>query len=436
MLSAAGHALFNEHGWWTLTSILPPDPRQAILSPPSLGKRSSMTLSPPPPKRNKPRIDVSVMKASSSSKTTPTRESPTPMDEEGSKDIEAADLPALPKPNLVQLTERQENVLKAHLEKYPQAVGQSPRAARLLRKLKVRELQRKYGHSLFDIDKYVAMATGRTMKYVVDGTRPYYEQILPLKKSTLDPSSTSINSSSPVEDLNLLSGEDVLNRLTVLSHSLPREAKLFEHYLNGRGYSRKPISSPYTARVLKPFIFRTVDVSPLRVRLNSEIVHAYAAKHTTGSPVVGYDRQSIDFVYFREHLLSAVNCFVSHFFWPVDLSECLQYPDFTCVALYGNLVIGCALMTPDVKVNEAYISFLAVHPDFQRAHIGKIMLYHLIQTCMGKDVTLHVSVNNPAMILYQKFGFKAERYCLDFYEHYYPNAHHMSKHAYYLRLKR
>jgi ribosomal protein S18 acetylase RimI-like enzyme len=37
------------------------------------------------------------------------------------------------------------------------------------------------------------------------------------------------------------------------------------------------------------------------------------------------------------------------------------------------------------------------------------MLYHLVQSCQGKDVTLHVSVDNPAMLLYQSFGFKAER---------------------------
>ena len=31
---------------------------------------------------------------------------------------------------------------------------------------------------------------------------------------------------------------------------------------------------------------------------------------------------------------------------------------------------------------------------------------------MGKDVTLHVSASNPAMMLYQKFGFKAEKLVL------------------------
>ncbi|MGH0169772.1 UNVERIFIED_CONTAM: hypothetical protein FKN15_059642 [Acipenser sinensis] len=35
------------------------------------------------------------------------------------------------------------------------------------------------------------------------------------------------------------------------------------------------------------------------------------------------------------------------------------------------------------------------------------------ETCMGKDVTLHVSASNPAMLLYQKFGFKTAEYILD-----------------------
>ena len=99
-------------------------------------------------------------------------------------------------------------------------------------------------------------------------------------------------------------------------------------------------------------------------------------------------------------------------------------------------MIGCGFLTPDVKPCEAYISFLLVHPDFQRAGIATFMLYHLIQTCMGKDVTLHCSVDNPAVLLYQKFGFKVEEFCLDFYDKYYPVKHHLSKHAFFMRLKR
>lgn len=55
---------------------------------------------------------------------------------------------------------------------------------------------------------------------------------------------------------------------------------------------------------------------------------------------------------------------------------------------------------------------------------------------MGKDVTLHVSASNPAMLLYQKFGFKTEEYILDFYDKYYPLDSKECKHAFFLRLRR
>lgn len=63
----------------------------------------------------------------------------------------------------------------------------------------------------------------------------------------------------------------------------------------------------------------------------------------------------------------------------VDLSECLQYPDFSVVVLYKKVVVGFGFMVPDVKYNEAYISFLLVHPEWRRAGIGTFMIYHLIQ---------------------------------------------------------
>lgn len=65
----------------------------------------------------------------------------------------------------------------------------------------------------------------------------------------------------------------------------------------------------------------------------------------------------------------------------VDLSECLQYPDFSVVVLYKKVIIAFGFMVPDVKYNEAYISFLFVHPEWRRAGIATFMIYHLIQVC-------------------------------------------------------
>lgn len=123
----------------------------------------------------------------------------------------------------------------------------------------------------------------------------------------------------------------------------------------------------------------------------------------------------------------------------ISVSECLSYPDFTVVALYKKLVIGCAFLVPDVGHNSAYVSFMAVREEWQRAGIATFMLYHLSQTCLGKDITLHVSAKNTAICLYQKFGFKVEEFILDFYEKYLPNNsayNRYNNHAFYLRLTR
>ncbi|KAG8223990.1 hypothetical protein J437_LFUL012093, partial [Ladona fulva] len=58
--------------------------------------------------------------------------------------------------------------------------------------------------------------------------------------------------------------------------------------------------------------------------------------------------------------------------------DCLQYPDFSCVVLYRKLVIAFAVMVPDVRHNETYISFLFTRPEWRKAGIATFMLYHLI----------------------------------------------------------
>ncbi|KAH7935505.1 hypothetical protein HPB52_009392 [Rhipicephalus sanguineus] len=117
----------------------------------------------------------------------------------------------------------------------------------------------------------------------------------------------------------------------------------------------------------------------------------------------------------------------------------LEEEQLECIAspyTQRKLVVGFAFMVPDVKFNEAYIPFIFTHPEWRKSGIAKFMLYHLIQTCMGKDVTLHVSATNPAMLLYQKFGFKVEELILDFYDKYFPADSKECKHAMFLRLSR
>lgn len=440
----AGTAIFGEHGWWSLTSMVPPNLKLA-LGGPVLGKRTTTAAAAagstpdwaPPTKKAKPSGDhVRSRKAPSSQKPPPSPSPPTPVENVMSLSAPLVGSAESASRSLLALTEQQEGVVERYLSQCGLAVQADPKASRLLRKLKVRSKQRLYNQKVFDLDNTICHLLSSTVKYVVDKSAPYSEQVSPVLRTTSEAAYQQVNPQAEImsrlarpttPQMDIL---DHLSLIPVLSRALPPEFKTFRQMLcGGAGDVLSYITSPYTSRKLPPFIFRTSELVPPKVKLNQELLEKHGPTH----PVLP---QSIDFCYLQQHHITAVNNFVSHFFWPVDISECLQYPDFTCVVLYGKLVVGCGFMTPDVKVNEAYISFLLVHPDFQRCCIGKIMLYHLIQSCMGKDVTLHVSVDNPAMMLYQTMGFKAERYCLDFYRHYYPEGHHLSKNAYFMRLRK
>lgn len=202
-----------------------------------------------------------------------------------------------------------------------------------------------------------------------------------------------------------------------------------QHSLLVGAVSYDLFESPYSARVLHPFIYRDRKMFPRWLRLMCEVKHAA----NNEAP----ERSTIDFCYAKPQHIPAVNSLLQRIFWPgIDMSESLSYPDFTVVALYNKLLIGCAFLVPDVCHNEAYISFLAVRPGWDRCGIGSFMLYHLTQTSHDKDMTLHVSASNPAICLYQKFGFKTEELTLDFYEKYLPHDSPHSPHALFLRLTR
>ena len=75
------------------------------------------------------------------------------------------------------------------------------------------------------------------------------------------------------------------------------------------------------------------------------------------------------------------------FFWSgIDTSDCLNYPDYTLVALYRKLIIGFAFLVPNLTHKESYLSFIFVHPDWRcnskedgNVSIAQYMLFYLIQ---------------------------------------------------------
>lgn len=338
-----------------------------------------------------------------------------------SKRVKEELIPDIPIAGIQSLTPRQETILLNFMSPFSNGPHQmDPSAARLLRKLKVRQKKVDLGRPIFNLDQYVHHSLVTTQHYISCDSDELPHPLICTSEEKVD-----INAKVTLPFSAISRARAILNRLAnpILPVLVPTPFPL-------KCTADDRFVSPYTSHLLTPHIFRSCDFSPPKIQVLCELV----SKVLKGAQ---YQVKPLIFSYFRKHHLTSVNSLISYFFWPVDLTEYIQYPDFTVVVLYGDkLVIGCGFMTPDVSVSEAYIPFLLVHPDFQHCSIGQIMLYHLIQSCQGKDVILHVSVNNPAMILYQKFGFKVEQFCVNFYDKYYPMKYHLSKHAFLMRLRR
>ncbi|TFL02030.1 hypothetical protein BDV98DRAFT_612300 [Pterulicium gracile] len=137
----------------------------------------------------------------------------------------------------------------------------------------------------------------------------------------------------------------------------------------------------------------------------------------------------------QAHHLPQVHDLLSRTFWSgINVTDSLDhFPErCTVVAVYKRLIVGVAIMS---SPQEAYITYLAVRAGWENAKIATRMLHHLIELNPHTDVTLHVSVNNPAMLLYNRFGFKAEEFIAGFYEHFLDPLSRLSRNAFKLRLR-
>eukprot|EP01127_Copromyxa_protea_P013759 TRINITY_DN3721_c1_g2_i2.p1 TRINITY_DN3721_c1_g2~~TRINITY_DN3721_c1_g2_i2.p1 ORF type:complete len:260 (+),score=19.90 TRINITY_DN3721_c1_g2_i2:221-1000(+) len=241
----------------------------------------------------------------------------------------------------------------------------------------------------------------------------------------------------------------------------PDARPTFQESILGRDssyYETLVICSPYTERKLKPFIRRDTKSMTPKMKLIWELkqYHEYKARggkkkssegrssffmelnkgrgrnSRNSEPPPPARPPSIDYCYLNLSHLHQVNTLLRKIFWPgIDVSSHVLTPEHTVVVLYRRLVIGCGFITPD-----GYITYVAVDPEWQGIGIGTFILYHLIQTCPDKDITLHASVNNPSVFLYNKFGFKPEEYIIGFYQKYLPKNSDLDTTAFLLRLRR
>ena len=160
-------------------------------------------------------------------------------------------------PSLALISTRQETILLNHLAKVSVAIGYSPRASRLRQKLKMRQRQRNHGYPTFNIDHYIATNLSATVKYVINQRKPYSDQVVPLVQSSSPPPHPQTH---PYH--HILHHISTFPLLTASSHT---PSSRLTALLSGCGQTLTPISSPYTARLLKPYIFRSRELRPLQV---------------------------------------------------------------------------------------------------------------------------------------------------------------------------
>ena len=177
------------------------------------------------------------------------------------------------------------------------------------------------------------------------------------------------------------------------------------------------------------------------MRLHKEIHNRCSqSKFNNYLNLAQFERSSIDYVYLRPEHVFVINYLCKTYFWTgIDVTECLQYPDYTCVALYRKIIIGFAFVVPNVSFQEDYLSFIFVHPNWRLSGIAKYMLYRLANINPKNELILHVSVSNTqAILLYQKFGFKIREYIKHFYDKYYFDDKYdsVNKDAFLMRLTR
>lgn len=261
-----------------------------------------------------------------------------------------------------------------------------PAACRYKRKLGMRRLKRNLGIKLFDMDSQL-----------IHMLRMPNHALEPIPKDTTIQPASNQQQVEQQQDNQLL-----IDKITWTPYTSSFASRLFGSIRQRNTLTRdEPWLSSWNGRKLRPFIRRDFQSKPKRMLLMGQIKACNGKPPKKGQEepsgvVLG---ESIDYVYFQKEHLQQVNTLLSRSFWEgVDVSESLLFPEFSIVALYKRRVIGCAFMTP-----EAYITYFAVEPGWTNASIGQFMLYHLFQTAISKDITLHVSANNNAMVRYS-FG--------------------------------
>ncbi|KAF8340504.1 uncharacterized protein EI90DRAFT_3117036 [Cantharellus anzutake] len=214
-------------------------------------------------------------------------------------------------------------------------------------------------------------------------------------------------------------------------------------------------ATPYsdTESVTERYIYREWKTRSPWIQLMEDLKLHYRLRNGLSEDTATKTDAPIDYVPLRSEHLPQVHELLRITFWPgidgelireIDNGTCFvkseqvsqataDPPGSTIVAVYKRIVVGVALITP--PPDEAYIPYVAVRVGWERCSIGITMLFHLMTANKDRDIILHVSANNPALILYNKLGFKSEEFIVGFYEDYLDPKSKACRNALRLRLR-
>lgn len=289
---------------------------------------------------------------------------------------------------------------------------------RLRRKLLMRRAKRRVGLPVFDIDAFMyKYLKGNDPLRLSDGAASMSDEDVDIE--VVQPIEPKTFFDVPFHRDPTLSFKSKIIGNTNVIENFPTE-----------------IISPFSGVRLPSIIYKDEISRPKKLLVLKQLHERFQGVPGKGN----LEDEAVYFLHIRNEFLSQTNRLLRTFFWPsIDMIESLDYPDYGILVMYRKMVIGCAFVTPD-----GYLTYFLIHPDWANSGLGKKLLYFVIMkgSPQQRDITLHVSISNPALLLYQKFGFKPEEYIVNFYDKYFrsdtPNNEFesYSKNAFFIRYRR
>ncbi|XP_039384585.1 cysteine-rich protein 2-binding protein isoform X3 [Mauremys reevesii] len=214
--------------------------------------------------------------------------------------VEKDNKPKAPKYTSVSIYE--EKLLLKRLEACPNAVSMTPEARRLRRKLIVRQAKRERGLPLFDLDQVVNAAL-----LLVDGIYGAKERGI----SRLPAGHATYRTTS--QDFRIL--DRYQTTLPAMKGYRHQTTKFLYRLVGSEDLlTDHSIVSPYTSRVLKPYIRRDHETKPPKLQLLAEIC---AHPHKNDPDWKAEPEAPIDYCYVRPNHIPTINSMCHEFFWPV-----------------------------------------------------------------------------------------------------------------------